>query len=307
MSTSLVNDYLSKGYPLKARDRLEIRKEIRKFVEERFKKYKSVIFEKPPIDADVIGSILGVKFKEGELDKDISAELRFSPEKGFHYLAIINSLIDNEHHKRFSKFHECSHVMMNLFDNDGRAFRTPMNNQNSTFFSKDPREVICDITASEMLFYYPLFSEELSSFTPDNECCDRIEKIAECFNASLEATTRTLVENYPQKAFMLVIKENYRKEELSIINNQEKMSSLKENEKPVPKPRIAYAVVNDKVNFYIHKNKSFAEDTIVHRCFYNNCKETDIIDLSSFGWGEGKFVVSVIPEEDRCFCVGIEK
>lgn len=106
---------------------------------------------------------------------------------------------------------------------------------------------------------------------------------------------------------MLVIKENFRKEELSIINNQEKMSSLKEYEKPVPKPRIAYAVLNDKVNFYIPRNKSFSEDTIVHRCFYNNCKETDVIDLSSYSLGEGIFVVSVIPEDDRCFCVGIEK
>ena len=299
-TSTIIDDFIQTNYQLNAEKRLILREAIRKIIRLRLMEYESFVFNQTPFDPDLVGNIMGIQFTEGELDTDISAEIKPHPDKTFKFLAIINSLIDNDQHKRFSKFHEISHVMHNIFDEGFVAFRTPKSTHNSTFFSKDPREIVCDITASELLFYYPVFKDDIENFNTDQPVSKQITSLCFKYNSSIEATARTLIENYPHKAFMMVIKEGYRKPE------EDKMK-VDESFKPQPKPRIQYVIINDKIKFYIPRNKSFSEDTIIHRCLKNNAIENDTVDLSYYECGDGIYNCCVLPEDDRCFFIGFDK
>lgn len=300
MSTSkIIKDFIERNYWLKPKERLSLREEIRRIIHEKLSAYEGLVFNEPPFNPDLIGNILGIEFKESPLDDNISAELQLHPANTYKFLALINSLIDNDQHKRFSKFHEISHVLHNLFDEDYRAFRSSTIKPGSTFILKDPKEIVCDITSSEILFYNKTFIESVKTFQKDECISEQILNLSTKFNASIEATSRTLIESYPEPAFLMIVKEGYTKdEEFQIKANR--ASRL------TPKPRILYAIVNDKIEFYIPKNKSFSEGTIVYKSLYNNSTEDSIVDLSNYKCGQGIYNTCVIPEYDRCLFIGFE-
>ncbi|MEW5820834.1 MAG: hypothetical protein AB1782_11645, partial [Cyanobacteriota bacterium] len=105
----VIEEFIESNYRLNAAKRLQLRVAIRKIIRQKLLEYESFVFNEAPFDPDVVGNILSIEFQEASLEEDISAELKPHPDKTFKYLAIINSDIDNEQHKRFSKFHEISH------------------------------------------------------------------------------------------------------------------------------------------------------------------------------------------------------
>jgi Zn-dependent peptidase ImmA (M78 family) len=299
---SLLEKYLTEPMKLTPSLRMDLRLEIRNLINTHFQDMESILFKEPPVNPDLIGNILGIEFQEKPLEPDTSALLKFHQDKGYTYLAYINSNIDNDQHKRFSKLHECAHVLLNLFEEEGIAFRTPISNQNSSYFSKHPREVLCDIAASEMLFFYRLFEHQTSGFKKGEDFCEELLRLTQTFNASVEATVRTFVENYPEEAFMLVIKEGYTKAEQDAM--KQPLSFMKKA--PVAKPRIAYAVVNDHFNHFIVRNKSFGPGSPVHDAFYNRANACVIYDLPELNINDGDYYVSLIPEDDRLYCTALK-
>lgn len=300
--TDVIKEFIEQNYRLSPSHRLVLRKAVRKIVRQQMFDYENFVFGQAPFDPDVVGNIFGIEFKEAPLGENISAELKPHPESTFKFLAIINSDIDNDQHKRFSKFHEISHVMHNIFDEDLQAFRTPKHSYSQAYLFKDPREIICDITASEMLFYYSVFRQELDALNMKQRLSEQVLKICNKYNASIEATSRTLVENYPCKAFMMMVKKGLRREEEELLKNNPQLVCFK---KPVEKPRIQYAIINQHIKFYIPRNKSFEENTIVSRALCNCSNEDDIVNLGNLGCGEGVYSACVLPEDDRCFFVGL--
>jgi len=96
--------------------RTEIRQEIRRIIRDKFGDLTNVIFGSYPTKIEMISSYLSINFEEQDLGQEISAELKRDTSGKFAFLALINNSKLNEHHKRFSKFHEVSHVLLNLFN-----------------------------------------------------------------------------------------------------------------------------------------------------------------------------------------------
>lgn len=308
IETPFTHKFLLEKFKLDAKDKLQLRLEIRNFIEHYFKEnetcknFTDLIFKATPINPDLVGSLLRIEFKEGALNESCSAKLAYNEKKGFDYLVIVNTLIDDKHHKRFSKFHECSHVLFKLFEKDCCEHRSPMSIQPGYTFYKEPKETVCDIAASEMLFYYPLFKDDLETIDVNKDLCKQILDIASKYEASLEATIRMVVENLPRRAFMLAVQENYRADEQKLINDKELAPELL----PVPKPRISYSIINPQIEFTIKKNKSFNENTTVYKSYYEKSHGCEIIDVSTISMGAGTYKLASFFEFDKVVCLGIE-
>ena len=301
--------YLSNRMKFTPKVRHEIRKRLRILLTEKLGEFESLIFSDYPVNIETLGSLVGIEFREEELKGDYSAELRLNPSDKFKFLALINTIIDNNHHKRFSKFHETSHVLLELFENNHIAHRTPLSFQDNIYQYKNSTEIICDIAASEMLFYYPAFKKELENISLiKNSVWTFIRELSIKFDASLEATARNFVENYKHKAFFLVITENYRKSELSQVNPDQMKLPWSVECSPKPKPRIAYAVSNRFIDFDIPKNKSFSDDSFIYDSFYNGNVLQNEVNIELFDWSKakGEFLIGTLPQNQRALCIGIE-
>ena len=213
-----------------------------------------VAFAEPPFKPEMLASFQNVR--EVRL-KPMQSAARLFPDVATRTLIIEVNEAHSRGKRNFSVDHETTHTLIPTYSDT--VIDDPVT---GTFTSGIEEEVLCDVGASALLldvrWLRPLAEDSGPSLST-------LFALAELFDASLEATARSLVELNVWPCAFVFWEEGFRKSE-RFGSNQSLLPLFEGYGMPQPKLRVKRPYVSEGFGIFIPENKSVDETSLVSTC-----------------------------------------
>ena len=227
---------------------IDINAHVIKLVRNTVRKYASTEI----LDFDEVRSGLGLDVKEEPLSPEIDGAIEGRT-------ILINSRIQNEERKQFTRFHEVTHHLINKDEEVISVLHDATWNQNGEY--KKQLERLCNIGAAEFLMPCEEFTK---LYKKKGFSVELISFAASHFGSSTIATTIQLAQVAPNSCITAIC-------EYGLIPKETAPSQSdlfdEENRTPKPKLHVVYSASSPTMKYWLARDSNIPNDHLIHQAF----------------------------------------